>query len=105
MAGKIPRSFTLMNRTWAVRFMTDEEAEIADKAYGYCDPENAEILLNPKQNREHLIHTYYHELVHALFFALGKNKLNRDEDLVDAIGGAFHHYESTKEGSLTRGRK
>lgn len=105
MAGRIPRSFTLMNREWSVRFMTISEREATENAYGYCDPENAVILLDPAQNRDHLVHTYYHELMHAVLFTLGRNKLSRDEELVDALGGAIHQYEVTKEGTLSRAPK
>jgi Zn-dependent peptidase ImmA (M78 family) len=84
--------------------MTEEEAEALD-AYGLCNFEGAEVLLNAKQNREHLVHTYYHELAHALLKSIGRDKLARDEALVDALGGALHHYIKTANGTLRKGRK
>jgi len=38
--------------------------------------------------------TFYHELVHAIMFAMGKT--NHDEEYTDAFGSLLHQYERTK---------
>lgn len=38
--------------------------------------------------------TFFHELVHAIMFTMGK--LNHDEEFTDAFGSLLHQYERTK---------
>jgi len=94
----------MMNRDYKVRFATDKEqremVEGDDPSYGEIDYENALIVLRRRQNRDNLEHTYFHELAHALLMAIGRPDLAIDEQLVDAIGGAWHHYEKTMAGRL-----
>lgn len=39
--------------------------------------------------------TFYHELVHAVLFTMGK--ANHDEEFVDAFGSYLHQFMKTKE--------
>lgn len=38
--------------------------------------------------------TFYHELVHAIMFAMGKTA--HDEEFTDAFGSFLHQFEKTK---------
>lgn len=38
--------------------------------------------------------TFFHELVHAILFTMGKT--NHDEEFTDAFGAFLHQYERTK---------
>jgi predicted SprT family Zn-dependent metalloprotease len=38
--------------------------------------------------------TFYHELVHAIMFTMGKT--NHDEEFTDVFGSLLHQYERTK---------
>ena len=38
--------------------------------------------------------TFFHELVHAIMFTMGK--LNHDEEFTDAFGSLWHQYERSK---------
>ena len=101
---RIPARFTLMNRDYEVRhanaddfarWITDEES-----LHGLCDFANAEVVIFPHDNRQHLEHTYFHELAHALLVAIGQPELGENEAIVDALGGALHQYEKTLAGRL-----
>ena len=101
--ARVPETFSLMNRDYTVKYSTAEflESEIGEKVYGAVDMEEAKIYLVPHPNRDHLEHTYFHELAHALTKAIGRDDLCHDEAFVDALGGALHQYEKTKVGSTT----
>jgi len=60
---------------------------------GLCDPETYTIKLRsslPEQAQEV---TFYHELVHAILFTMGKT--NHDEEFVDTFGGLLHQFSRT----------
>ena len=38
--------------------------------------------------------TFFHELVHAILFTMGK--VNHDEEFTDAFGALLHQYERSK---------
>ena len=102
MRPRLPTSFSLMNRDYTVRKATPEEVDLLeDVVHGFCDFEEAEIVVFPGRNRDHLEHVYFHELAHALLQAIGQPKLASNEAIVDALGGALHQYEKTSAGRLT----
>jgi len=105
----IPNSFELLNRSWTVHWLVDdheqsllakmEEATAQTRLWGYCDLENARIYIRQSPSKEHNTHTFLHELGHAIFNALGWNEDN-EEGMVEALGGAFHQFLSTRAGKL-----
>ena len=109
MTVKIPKTFSLMNVDFEVRHATDPEQQAMDTAdpqvLGLCDSHEGEILLGRHPKREMIESTFFHELAHALFESIGREDLSDNEGLVDAIGGAIHQYEKTKEGSVPLRRK
>jgi len=84
----VATSFTLAGFDWTVRFIEG----LAD--YGTCNPSSQEILLRAGMNDQMTQQTFFHELVHAIMFAMGK--LNHDEEFTDAFGSFLHQYERTK---------
>jgi hypothetical protein len=104
---RIPKNFSLMNLDFVVRHTTDAEQSAFDDPeepfIGLCH--EGEILLGAHRKRETFEHTYFHELAHGLFDAIGRPDLSADEALVDAIGGALHQYEKTRTGNLPMNRR
>lgn len=102
----IPKTFTLVNRKWTVRLVdgpgyrkrTGSTEDILPK--GVCNPAQAVILINTDQHScyEDLVHTWFHELTHAILFANGNDE--HDEIFVDRIGGFLAQIEQTKKGDL-----
>lgn len=45
-------------------------------------------------NKNFTEQTFYHELVHAIMFAMGHTQ--HDETFVDAFGGLLHQYTKTR---------
>ena len=64
---------------------------------GLCDQKTNQIFLNTDLHatEEELEGTYWHEFMHAFFFAEGQNE--HDETVVDRLGGFLHQYEQTKK--------
>ena len=93
MVKTIPRpalatSFTLAGFQWTVRYVEGLSE------YGICDPTNQEIRLRTGMNEQMTQQTFYHELVHAIMFTMGKT--NHDEEFTDVFGSLLHQYERTK---------
>lgn len=63
--------------------------------FGKCDPEKQIISIRMDMNKQTTEQTFYHELVHAIMFTMGK--LNHDEEFTDAFGALLHQYQRTKE--------
>lgn len=102
----IPKQFNLVNRRWTVRLVdgptfreiTGEKDEPLPK--GSCNPARAVILINTDQHScyEDMLHTFYHELVHAFLFADGD--IEHCEKFVDRVGGYLAQYNATQKGDL-----
>jgi predicted SprT family Zn-dependent metalloprotease len=84
----VAASFTLAGFNWSVRFIEGLSE------YGICDPTNQEIRLRAGMNEQMTHQTFYHELVHAIMFTMGKT--NHDEEFTDVFGSLLHQYERTK---------
>ena len=84
----VATSFALAGFDWSVRFVEG----LAD--YGSCNPSSQEILLRAGMNEQMTQQTFFHELVHAILFTMGKT--NHDEEFTDAFGAFLHQYERTK---------
>jgi len=96
---KIPTKFKAVNLEWSV---VDMPQEIADNnsAWGITYYDNARIEIRVDLNTSQREHTIFHELLHVIFNALGRDDLNKDEALLDAISGVQHQIEQTKRGNL-----
>lgn len=108
MAVTIPTQFSLMNRDYKVTPATTGEQKVMEdydgeggSLLGLCDYEHERIVLAKHRTRQSLEHTFFHELSHAMFEAVGRPDLSEDEALVDALGAALHQYHKTKKGRLT----
>ncbi len=106
----IPKRFTLVNRAWVVRLVTqkqlarhirhhfpDDDGDTGD-LLGLCNPQAARIFINKDKHisRESMEHTYWHEYVHAMKYADGE--VLHDDAEVDRLGAILHQYAKTKTG-------
>lgn len=47
--------------------------------YGYFDPKRLEIVLDSDQSQRELAHTYWHEVIHVVFYRIGlRQAISRD---------------------------
>lgn len=82
-------SFNLAGSKWVVTYLPHMEE------LGKCDPEKQTIFIRMDMNKQTTEQTFYHELVHAIMFTMGK--LNHDEEFVDTFGAFLHQYQVTKD--------
>jgi hypothetical protein len=106
----IPKYFTLINRRWEVKLVSQDAMQefldstdlggSASELLGYSAPKYGVILINVDNHRTlvDIEHTYLHELAHAITFADGVNG-EHDERSIDRLGAYLHQYEQTKRGS------
>jgi hypothetical protein len=76
---------------WAVEYRSDV---LNEDELGKCCPFDSRIYIRPGLDAMVELQTFYHELMHVLFFTLGRKRLNKDEYLIDAMGGLlaqFYH--------------
>lgn len=75
----IPSTFELAGRTWTVKRVGKK------KWYGRTRGGNCLIELSTKsKDDEELMHTFLHELLHAILYTQGDDKLFYDEFFVDS---------------------
>ena len=84
----VATSFSLAGSVWYV----NDVMHMDDM--GKCDPEKQTITIRMDMNKQTTEQTFYHELVHAIMFTMGK--LNHDEEFTDAFGALLHQYHRTK---------
>jgi Zn-dependent peptidase ImmA (M78 family) len=84
----LPTSFTLAGFEWTVAVRADLSE------YGRCDPTTQTIFIREGLNEQMTQQTFFHELVHAIMFAMGKTV--HDEEFTDIFGSFLHQYDKTK---------
>ena len=90
----VPKQFQLLGHTIKVK---ENPALISDDKYGVALYPNNEIHLFTGELGDSVVnHTFYHELVHFLFYYAGRQDLADDEVLVDVLGGLLAQFETTK---------
>ena len=60
---------------------------------GNCEPAQALLRIRRDMPLQAKMSTFYHELVHAILFTMGRN--NHDEDFVDTFGNFLHQFSET----------
>ncbi|CAB4130974.1 hypothetical protein UFOVP128_47 [uncultured Caudovirales phage] len=84
---KIPTQFQLAGSTWTVTQIQDYNL------LGSCNRDTRQILLKKNVMQEVKEQTFYHELVHAIYYMLGRDE--HDEKEVDVIATFLHHFLQT----------
>lgn len=103
---KIPKSFEIFAHRYEVE-ICDDLMEKLDR-YGDFDPTKRRIRLqdvgvfpsSEKDENGNVVHvdvtedeqidTFFHEMAHAVFHALGHTKLGQDEKIASMLGSACH---------------
>lgn len=93
----IPSSFDLYNHTIQVVVIDDD---IAVNQFGHFDTKtNTITLFVAGVSPSVIVHTFYHELAHAVFHFAGRSELFEDETLVDVVGGLIAQFIETSDVS------
>lgn len=87
--GTLVSSFMLAGTFWEV-YEVDHLTEM-----GNCEPAQALLRIRRDMPEQAKLSTFYHELVHAILFTMGKN--SHDEDFVDTFGNFLHQFSATVE--------
>ena len=94
----IPKKFKLFAHTWTVEhhhgMITAPDGDICR---GFCDFAALNIKVNVDQAPSMVMHTYLHEVMHAVLWSLG-HTLADDENFVDSVAGALAQMVLTVEG-------
>lgn len=99
----LPTQFKLMAHTWTVvhhpGMITDPED--GETCRGLCQFDSLTIRVNVAQPPSMVLHTYLHEVMHAVLWSLGRKECE-DELLVDSVAGALTQVleTDTKQGLL-----
>lgn len=105
---RIPKAFTLGPHRIEVKIVSSEEMEkvASDAPWGLCDFANCIIYVQKVRKgfpRKTQIHAFWHEYFHMLLYMVGRERLSRDEVLVDQLGAlqmqAFQTAEFTSASS------
>ena len=89
----IPKTFKLGSRTWTVK-----RKMRATKWYGRTHSHSCKIELSTlNKTPEEELHTFYHELFHAIATTMGDDKLNNNESKIDALGNLLAQFMTTAD--------
>lgn len=86
---KIPARFQLAGSEWTVVYVPNLTE------LGHCHSEGRVIQIRKGLSKQDEEQTFYHELVHAILFTMGK--INHDEEFTDLFGAFLHQFEKTKK--------
>lgn len=97
---EIPSSFTVLGQR--IRVEWDPELRETHDAVGLTTFSQGLIQLHPPTGEHpyqpsYVEHTFLHELVHCLLFAIAEDRLARDERFVDRLAGVLHQAFATME--------
>jgi len=95
-ARKIPSSFQLLGHT--IEVLQEEKLTASDgtECDGLWTHDKLTIQLKADLKPSLKVHTFFHEVTHAIFDLCGYEKLSDDEDLVDSLGGALAQIDQTR---------
>jgi hypothetical protein len=86
---KIPEKFQLMGHPWTVEHIHGKiTADDGDQCNGLCEFYKLTIKVNVDNPPSLVLHTFFHEVMHAVLWTLG-NDLAENENFVDAVGGGL----------------
>lgn len=106
---KIPSEFELAGRTWKVKKLTSGAHEthakdIDPEKYilrGLCVPEEASIFLLTNRPHEAMVHTFLHELGHAMLDHMGVKMEEEDEEIfVNQLADLLQQFMKSQKGSF-----
>lgn len=92
---RIPSSFDMGPLKVHVKILTDHEMDALGKREGLgtidglCDFKRQTIYIrrvSKNMSKAHQMHVWWHEYFHMLLYSTGRERLARDERLVDACG-------------------
>lgn len=98
---QIPKSFQVAGRTYKVR--VDYKGRLEKKELmGTCNFPQGTIEISAvsegkTRNREDIEHTFLHEVWHAIWYALGEDKIQHDEQKADAFCSLLHQVLTSGE--------
>jgi len=97
---KIPKEFQLFGQVIRVEF--DHKLNFEENCIGQCRYRENKILLCPSTkdypiSKDQQLQTFFHELVHYMFFLLNENELRDNEKIVDQLGHLIQQFHKTKK--------
>lgn len=96
----IPKQFTVGYKTYKVEMVpiiTDNSMQI----YGQFDPKTdtisiAQTVDGVKVSEKDKLATFYHELIHAVLYAMGEHELNNDERFIEGFSTFLTQFNLTR---------
>ncbi len=89
---KLPKTIKIGRINYDIVMVDDQRLVHPDPgadATGCFDPANQEIRLLKSMKKGHLLHVFFHEIVHALTFTIAFNELYENEQFTDLMADAI----------------
>lgn len=96
---KIPTTLTIASRTWRVKYTRLPKHILGNTSFSRAVIELAPKLRS-KRNQQLREHTFMHELLHATSGTMGWQRVNTDEDRIDALATLLVQAFTTQRGAL-----
>jgi hypothetical protein len=89
---KLPKQFEILGRKFDIQY----DKSLGENL-GVCFPDNGliKIVKNKFLPRDSVEHTLWHEISHAILYAMGEEELFRNEKFIDLLGGILYQISKT----------
>lgn len=87
-ALKIPKTFTLFGREYVVKVIPAKEWDEPDAVAKYLPADG--LILIKRTSGDLMVHSFLHEMMHAIYDALDESELYANEKLIDTTAGLIH---------------
>lgn len=94
---RVPLTFKIGGLDYTVQPL---EATYRSELRGEHRPEDSAVYLDPTLKPQILLGTFFHELVHSLLEAAGREDLSENEAFVDTFSTLLHQFMKTKRGKF-----
>lgn len=100
----IPSTFKLAGHTYTVKLQKD--LLTTDNEFGSLNEVTHVMTLQPPDPvpQSRVESTFFHELLHAIFYELGESELDKNERLIDSIANLLYQALSTSDGDILKSR-
>lgn len=102
----IPKRFKLFGQTIEVEY--DNELYLKHNKLGLADLDKNKIFVSPSKEphgEEQEWQSFWHEVIHHIFFKMGEDSLYKDERIVDLLGSLIHQATTTMEYEVEKPKR
>lgn len=85
---KKPTKITIFNLHYDIQWVPTDDAR-CQASVGWCDPQSQTIAIHNGLKDSQAGDTFLHEVIHAIFYAMGLNSKSKEEDIATRLSSGL----------------